>query len=645
MSHEDIAVKSSILDHLDQSAVLLPGRVLDALRANDRAKVRRSVLQALVRAAASPGRQHGALDEEIARNNLEGAGLAQILASVRSLSATTLSAPGISRMISDLVGDVEQMLKPVMIAAVSEADHLAARLEAQRASLVLSADVLPVALVGAITSATGPLDSLHRLVMDLHKILNHLAAELAPETVDGAKVFGIEAEDRPRIARFMAGLEATRRLKFDHPGLETTAARAGGRLVIQNDIGTTDAHVLVINVTQESIAVTYTDVHRSRARFFVGLFDGFAAHWSGLDDGEAGTLSGEAFVLVTGQLIGADEPARLEFLEAIGAALVFLIDWNKARKVLRQFVDKDEAFGLLDWAARQRHGHRGFLEFGGADLVNGSVRRIAAGRLDYGVRLEDGLGRAGARSFLHCVLRLCAEGLLAGRAERLVRDNIDAELARHIEGAEAELLQGVVCQAGLARDIAAGLESSIAAILRGETTQAGPCADHAKRIEEKADALALALRADAQRFKAHDRVLALINIMEDCIDDLEEAAFLLSLMPAGLDMAALDLLHGLATLAITGTQHVARAADAVAMVPAGAQIDADDALEAIAGLVDVEHEANRCERLVLGAAMQACQPAFSFGMVEFARKVEQATDRLAWAGHHLRAHVLRELAG
>ena len=54
-------------------------------------------------------------------------------------------------------------------------------------------------------------------------------------------------------------------------------------------------------------------------------------------------------------------------------------------------------------------------------------------------------------------MRLCAEGLLAGRAERLVRDNIDAELARHIEGAEAELLQGVVCQAGLARDIAAAL--------------------------------------------------------------------------------------------------------------------------------------------------------------------------------------------
>ena len=46
----------------------------------------------------------------------------------------------------------------------------------------------------------------------------------------------------------MAGLNRTAKLKFTHPGLATTATRAGGRLVIQNDIGTTDAHVIVIHV-------------------------------------------------------------------------------------------------------------------------------------------------------------------------------------------------------------------------------------------------------------------------------------------------------------------------------------------------------------------------------------------------------------
>ena len=46
----------------------------------------------------------------------------------------------------------------------------------------------------------------------------------------------------------MAGLNRTAPLKFDHPGLATTATRAGVRLVIQNDIGMTDAHVIVLHV-------------------------------------------------------------------------------------------------------------------------------------------------------------------------------------------------------------------------------------------------------------------------------------------------------------------------------------------------------------------------------------------------------------
>ena len=66
----------------------------------------------------------------------------------------------------------------------------------------------------------------------------------------------------------MAGVNRTAKLKFNHPGLATTATRAGGRLVIQNDIGTTDAHVIVIHVEGLTVSVTYTDVHAERLAFF-----------------------------------------------------------------------------------------------------------------------------------------------------------------------------------------------------------------------------------------------------------------------------------------------------------------------------------------------------------------------------------------
>ena len=110
-------------------------------------------------------------------------------------------------------------------------------------------------------------DSLHRLVMDLHKRLNAMQGEIAEEIFDGAAIYSLAPSDRPFISAFMAGVNRTARLKFGHPGLSTTATTAAGKLVIQNDIGTTDAHVIVIHVKPLSVS-TYTDVHLERLTFF-----------------------------------------------------------------------------------------------------------------------------------------------------------------------------------------------------------------------------------------------------------------------------------------------------------------------------------------------------------------------------------------
>ena len=126
--------------------------------------------------------------------------------------------------------------------------------------------------------------------MDLHKQLNALQAALAEETIDGAAAYGLGPADRPRVAAFMAGLNRTARLKFDHPGLGTTATRARGRLVIQNDIGTTDAHVIVIHVEALTISVTYTDVHPERLRFFQELLAPRAPSW---ETGQAGHVGAQ----------------------------------------------------------------------------------------------------------------------------------------------------------------------------------------------------------------------------------------------------------------------------------------------------------------------------------------------------------------
>ncbi len=59
----------------------------------------------------------------------------------------------------------------------------------------------------------------------------------------------------------------------------------------------------------------------------------FSAKWSGLDRHAADGLGEDGnFYLVTGQYQAATARECDAFLAAIGAALVFLIDWNKARK-------------------------------------------------------------------------------------------------------------------------------------------------------------------------------------------------------------------------------------------------------------------------------------------------------------------------
>ena len=69
------------------------------------------------------------------------------------------------------------------------------------------------------------------------------------------------------------GVNRTAKLKFNHPGLATTATRNGGRLMIQNDIGTTDAHVIVIHVEGLTVNVTYTDLHAERLSFFQDMLN------------------------------------------------------------------------------------------------------------------------------------------------------------------------------------------------------------------------------------------------------------------------------------------------------------------------------------------------------------------------------------
>jgi uncharacterized protein Yka (UPF0111/DUF47 family) len=638
-------MKSRIIERIGAPDVLLPSRIAEGLAANDRAKVRMSALQAAVRQAGNPGTRTDDLSIECRAAGIEAMEISTLIAEARPGAAGTVAASGLAKLLDALFGDIAGMIDAVAAGEPFAGQAAHDRLAAMKPRFAVAGDEIAESCITELTAVpAGGADSVHLLVMDLHKALNRLSAACAEEIVAGALAYGLQTGDRPIVEAFMHGLDLTRALKFDHPGLDTTATRSGARLIIQNDIGTTDAHVLVITVEALAVTVTYTDVHHARGKFFVGLLDSFPVQWSGLDHENAERLGDDAaFYLITGRFQAETAKRRDAFLETIGTMLVFLIDWNKARKSLQLLVDRASAVRILDWGARHRIGHRGFLECGGADLVASAVRHAASTRIGYGEQLAAVMGRDIAVQFLKTVLRIAMEGLRDGRSVRLIRDAVEAELVRHLDRTDSAMLGIVVRQAGLARDIAAGIASHIADRRFGRACNSD-LASRARRIEEKADRIAVDARASARRFGASPTIARMIDAAEETIDELEQAAFLASLAPAAIDAAMLEPLATLAAAAIAGAEATAAGVDAATEAPEGRRRDLDDAFEATRRLIDIEHRADDAERTITALVLGQGDAPRALCILELARTIERATDRLAQIGHLLHEHVMADLS-
>ena len=643
-------MKARIVQQLGEVEVLLPARVAEGLAANDRAKVRLSALQAIAKHAAHPAEAPDDLSAECAAADLDAAALRSMVAAVRPTGPGRIAAAGLAKLVRSLFDDVGAMIAAVTAGDETAGSEAASRLAALQAGLSAEHDEIEVARITELSALPEGADSLHRLVMDLHKALNRLSAACAEEDVAGAHAHGLLPEDRPVIEAFMRGVDRTRDLKFGHPRLDTTVARSGTRLVIQNDIGETDAHVVVVTIEAMNVTVTYTDIHRARAKFFVALFDRFAVKWSGLDRQRAkGLAEGDTFYLITGRYQADADKSREAFLEAVGMSLVFLIDWNKARKRLRTLVDGQSATRLLDWAARHRIGHRAYLEYGGSDLVAAAIRHAAPTRIGFGEQLAAVLGHDIAVDFLKAVLRIATEGLQHGRSSRLVRDMIETELVRHLERTDRAMLTIVTRQLALAHDIAVNIASEIAdramaPASRGGVPEESTLALRARRIEEKADRIAVDARAIAERTNASAIIVQLIDTAEQTVDELEQAAFVASLAPAVIDQKFLAPLAELADAAVHGTEAAASGIDAATEVAEGRRADVDDAFEATRRLIDIEHAADDAERRITSLVLSKGDANGGVCLLELARAIERATDRLAHVGHLLREHVMADLS-
>jgi uncharacterized protein Yka (UPF0111/DUF47 family) len=660
-------MKAEVLAAIGETGLSRSAAVNAALSANDRVKYLLSLLQMAAAHADQPEPPPASLKRERIACGIDEPSLDGFTAAaVRQGPAYHM--PGADRLLARIAQDLGTMAAPVLDAGIAP---FATRLNATLAAMPhATGDTLDEAALAAMSTANPPegSDSLHRLVMDLHKQLNALQAGLAEETIDGAAAYGLADADRPRVAAFMAGLNRTARLKFDHPGLGTTATRCGDRLVLQNDIGTTDAHVVVIHVEGRTIRVTYTDVHEERLRFFQEMLAGKAPVWETTSPGQI--AGGTAFHLTTGRIDAADEPALCDALQFLGSRLVFLIDWNRARKQLRTFLPRAQRLALLHWAAAQEVGHRGFLELGGARLVNQAIEAADGSAVHFGDRLCDVLGVPEAEQFLRFVLRAATDCLIAHRSPSLLRDRIRAELGRHFSNERRRLLRVAADYAGLIFELASLVRDGVLAL--GMREAGRHMQKRARGFEHDADRL-VAQVFDAVRRRPDYAVFGpLLHAADDAADELEDAVFLLALLAeVGPDGPAAGRHHApaaepcqtqspehhpapvaeqlqvLAALALEASQewlkallHAAHAEDR------STAEDADDFLVAIDRIVALEHAADDAERVLTATAVRQAGDFRQLHLhTAIGAKLEDATDALQHAGRMLREHLLGEVLG
>jgi uncharacterized protein Yka (UPF0111/DUF47 family) len=634
--------KTQAVASMGQRAMLLPAWIKAALSANDRLKLYLTVLQAAAVHVEQPDSEAPDLRSEMAAAGVHVDWLRELPSAASRLDGV-LVIPQLPQLTQKLAEELGTMARPLFEAGEADA-CLRERVRYWIDWLgTLHGDHLAWESLHRLTrgqrtrdDADGG-DSLHLLVMDLHRQLNRQAAALAGEQIDGAHVWQLNDADRARVAAFMRGLNRTAPLKFDHPGLDAAATRDGTRLLLQNDIGTNDAHVLVMQIDEErTITLSYSDLHRSRFEFMQSLLAPLGAQWSApqsridaaLNDGNAFTFGSARFACSSDEVLDAT-------LEGIGARIVFLIDWNRARKRLLPFVGKAQAIEALVEAARLEVGHMGWLKAGGEQLIHGAMQAAGDGAFQIGDRLDDVLGGTEARDFLVEVMRLATQALRGGQPLALIADETRLLLARCVRQhrSEFELLEehAAYCHA---------LAQAVSDALAHE--HAPELAARAKVWERQADHLVMRAREQAQRQPRRQPFVRLMELSDDVADALEEAGFLINLIADDHREAwqadVRQVLSRLAQAVLQAMQEHVKALAIARGLGSGAETgDSDDFLASTWSVLRSERQCDELLRTARRTILRTVSDAAAMMLAnDVAIALEMASDRLLVVAYALR---------
>jgi hypothetical protein len=332
------------------------------------------------------------------------------------------------------------------------------------------------------------------------------------------------------------------------------------------------------------------------------------------------------------------------FLTFLGSRLVFLIDWNRARKRLRTFLQNRDASTVLRWAAENDYGHMAFLILGGEKIIYEALELASRVPLRYGEPLHQILGREKTIEYFEWVLKTASMGLCSGHSRLLLQDKIKAELLRYFRTAHENLMDICEEHATLSIDVATALRDSLLTIERGsDGDYVARSAMRAKQWESEADALVIKVRGLSRRIEAARFYADLINVADDTLDSLEEAMFLATLIPKVTSSRKLTgEMAGLAEIAVKSSQEFLKALMASQYIHRGYTRDEmQDFLQAVDRVIGFERECDdalrRSEKTILTESTDYREMMIFF---EIARTIEESTNSLMKSVYIIRDRIL-----
>lgn len=641
-----MTAKQTMVAEIGEAELLLPAQIAHSLAANDEIKYYLALLQTARANADHP---------QVPAPDLKGERLASRIADESLDDVVGGAVKGRGREYR--IPHAAEVLRRIKAAAQT---MLACLPDDERAPFAerLKRVKLPTCEHGIVagddidtmtTGTRGAGDSLHILVMDAHRAINRLQAATAPEILAGAHIHGLSQSSRRLVQAFMDGLNGTAPLKFVHPGLGTTAIEHAGRLLIENDIGTTDAHVLVVRVDDNAAILTYSDIHRQRLAFFKSLFSTFDVAWEDADPRKSDKFESGSYLLTTGTYRATDRSDLERYLRHLGSRIVFLIDWNRARKRLGGFVRNEKAVSILKWAADNNFGHRGLLEIGGERALAEAVEYAAGEQLRYGDRLDELIGEANAGAFISGAMRCASTGLRAGRSRRMILDEIKADLGRYFENSGLAVFDIAASHAACGYDLAAAMREAFEYIgTAGGNDLVKRFASRAVRWEARADQLLNEARDDVKRFRRPVSLLRFLESADDAVDELEEAASVLELLAVIPHRnAPMSDLCRLADIALACSQELVKSIECAGSISrSDVRDDLDDFLQALERLIALEHQADEQVRQIRRRILSDFDDARSiYLLLHLAQALEASTDAYAHAGQALRGYLMEEVIG